>query len=86
MKFLLYIFILNLCCLIFRTCDSKIKKIPLTEDFPELCSTLEKAPDNNAAQYCIGPRNKKWRPENLDKTIAKEIENQIHNYARYLLV
>ena len=70
---------------IFRTCDSK-KRIPLSADYPELCPALENAPDNNAAQYCIGPRNNKWRPEKLNKTIAKEIEYQIHNYARYELM
>ena len=68
---------------IFRTCDSK-KRIPLSADYPELCPALENAPDNNAAQYCIGPRMNKWRPEKLNKTIAKEIEYQIHNYARYV--
>ena len=68
---------------IFRTCDSK-KRIPLSADYPELCPALENAPDNNAAQYCIGPRMNKWRPEKLNKTIAKEIEYQIHNYARFV--
>ena len=62
----------------FRTCKSD-KRRPLSSDYPSLCPTLEMVP--NAADYCN--KNNRWRTEKLNnKTLAKEIEWEIHNYAR----
>ena len=69
---------LNLVLISFRTCKGH-KRLPLSSDYPDLCPTLEMLP--NAAEYCN--RNNRWRTERLNnKTIAKAIESEIHNYAR----
>ena len=53
--------------------------MPLSADYPNLCPTMELVP--NASIYCN--RQNKWRTEPLkNKTIAKLIEKEIHNYAR----
>ena len=51
----------------------------MSSDYPNLCPTLELVPD--ASEYCN--RNNRWRTEKMaNKTIAKLIESEIHNYAR----
>ena len=63
-----------------RTCAGH-KRLPLSADYPNLCSTVEKVP--NITSYCN--RNNRWRPERLgNKTLAKEVESEIYNYARYV--
>ena len=62
-----------------RTCQGH-KRLPLSADYPNLCSTVEKVP--NITSYCN--RNNRWRPERLgNKTLSKEVEWEIYNYARY---
>lgn len=63
--------------LLSNTCSFP-KRVPLTADFPNLCTTLELFPD--FLNHC---KNNRWRRERLDnKTLALAIESEIYNYAK----
>jgi len=63
--------------LLTRTCKFP-KRVPLTADFPHLCSTLELFPE-----FLTHCKNNRWRRERLEnKTLALAIEGEIYNYAK----
>lgn len=63
--------------LVTKTCTHP-KRVPLTADFPNLCTTLELLP--SFLHHC---KNNRWRRERLEnKTLALAVEAEIYNYAK----
>ena len=55
------------------------KRLPLSVDYPDLCPTLEMIP--NITSYCT--RGNRFRSDRIsNKTMLKNVEYQIHKYAR----
>ncbi|XP_040569382.1 acid-sensing ion channel 4 [Lepeophtheirus salmonis] len=62
-----------------RTCQGH-KRLPLSSEYPNLCSALENIP--NVYSHCSNPLNR-WRSEKLEnKTLARILQTEIYNYAR----
>ena len=60
-----------------KTCQSP-KRLPLSDEFPDLCDSLEALAD-----FHLHCKNNRWRRERINnKTLALEIESSVYEYAR----